>query len=56
MAFTPGTVVIGQSGGPTAVINQTLIGVAKACLQRKHSRVWVRHRPAKTLSALQSAC
>lgn len=32
--ITPGTVVIGQSGGPTAVINQTLIGVAKACLQR----------------------
>lgn len=30
----PGTVVIGQSGGPTAVINQTLIGVAKACLAR----------------------
>lgn len=29
---TPGTVIIGQSGGPTAVINQTLIGVAKACL------------------------
>lgn len=33
-AITPGTVIIGQSGGPTAVINQTLIGVAKACLQR----------------------
>lgn len=33
-SITPGTVVIGQSGGPTAVINQTLIGVAKACLQR----------------------
>lgn len=32
--LTPGTVVIGQSGGPTAVINQSLIGVAKACLQR----------------------
>jgi 6-phosphofructokinase len=30
----PGTVVIGQSGGPTAVINQTLIGVVKACLAR----------------------
>ena len=29
---TPGAVVIGQSGGPTAVINQTLIGVVKACL------------------------
>lgn len=29
---TQGTVVIGQSGGPTAVINQTLIGVVKACL------------------------
>ncbi len=27
----PGAVVIGQSGGPTAVINQTLIGVVKAC-------------------------
>jgi 6-phosphofructokinase len=32
--ITPGAVVIGQSGGPTAVINQTLIGVVKACLQR----------------------
>ena len=31
---TPGAVVIGQSGGPTAVINQTLVGVAKACLAR----------------------
>ena len=30
----PGTVVIGQSGGPTAVINQTLIGVVQACLAR----------------------
>jgi len=29
---TPGTVIIGQSGGPTAVINQTLIGVVQACL------------------------
>ena len=28
----PGTVIIGQSGGPTAVINQTLIGVVKSCL------------------------
>lgn len=28
----PGTVVIGQSGGPTAVINQTLIGVVQSCL------------------------
>ena len=33
-SLTPGAVVIGQSGGPTAVINQTLVGVAKACLQR----------------------
>lgn len=33
-ALPPGTAIIGQSGGPTAVINQTLIGVAKACLQR----------------------
>ncbi len=31
---TPGACVIGQSGGPTAVINQTLIGVVKACLKR----------------------
>lgn len=31
---TPGAVVIGQSGGPTAVINQTLIGVVKACLAK----------------------
>jgi 6-phosphofructokinase 1 len=31
---TPGNVVIGQSGGPTAVINQTLVGVAKAALAR----------------------
>jgi 6-phosphofructokinase len=30
----PGAVVIGQSGGPTAVINQSLIGVVKACLAR----------------------
>ena len=29
---TPGAAIIGQSGGPTAVINQSLIGVAKACL------------------------
>ena len=28
----PGNVVIGQSGGPTAVINKTLIGVVKAAL------------------------
>ena len=28
----PGTVIVGQSGGPTAVINQTLIGVVKSCL------------------------
>ena len=32
---TPGNVIIGQSGGPTAVINQTLVGVAKACLARR---------------------
>src|ERR1043165_2600856 len=32
-APTPGNVVIGQSGGPTAVINQTLIGVAKEALR-----------------------
>jgi 6-phosphofructokinase 1 len=31
---TPGTVVVGQSGGPTAVINQTLIGVVKAALAK----------------------
>ena len=31
---TPGNVVIGQSGGPTSVINQTLIGVAKAALAK----------------------
>ena len=30
---SPGNVVIGQSGGPTAVINQTLIGVAKEALR-----------------------
>ncbi len=30
----PGAVIIGQSGGPTAVINQSLIGVVKACLAR----------------------
>lgn len=30
----PGTVVIGQSGGPTAVINQTLVGVVQACQAR----------------------
>ena len=29
---TPGACVIGQSGGPTAVINQTLIGVVRKCL------------------------
>ncbi len=29
---TPGAVIVGQSGGPTAVINQTLIGVVQACL------------------------
>ncbi len=29
-----GAVIIGQSGGPTAVINQSLIGVVKACLAR----------------------
>lgn len=27
----PGAVVVGQSGGPTAVINQTLVGVVQAC-------------------------
>ncbi|MBA3683938.1 MAG: 6-phosphofructokinase [Planctomycetes bacterium] len=31
---TTGTVIIGQSGGPTAVINQSLIGVVKACQAR----------------------
>ena len=31
---TPGTVIIGQSGGPTAVINQTLVGVVQACKTR----------------------
>lgn len=30
----PGTLVVGQSGGPTAVINQTLIGVVQAALAR----------------------
>lgn len=30
----PGAVIIGQSGGPTAVINQTLIGVVRACLAK----------------------
>jgi 6-phosphofructokinase len=33
MSLKPGTVIIGQSGGPTAVINQTLIGVVQTCLQ-----------------------
>lgn len=32
MAALRGNAVIGQSGGPTAVINQTLIGVAQAAL------------------------
>jgi len=31
---TPGAVVIGQSGGPTAVINQSLIGIVNACLAK----------------------
>ena len=31
----PGTLVVGQSGGPTAVINQTLIGVVQAALARR---------------------
>ena len=31
---TPGNVVIGQSGGPTAVINQTLVGVVAAALRQ----------------------
>jgi ATP-dependent phosphofructokinase / diphosphate-dependent phosphofructokinase len=30
----PGTLIVGQSGGPTAVINQTLIGVVQAALAR----------------------
>ncbi len=30
-----GNVIIGQSGGPTAVINQTLIGVVRAALARR---------------------
>jgi 6-phosphofructokinase len=30
----PGAVVVGQSGGPTAVINQTLVGVVQACRAR----------------------
>ncbi|MBA3708144.1 MAG: diphosphate--fructose-6-phosphate 1-phosphotransferase [Planctomycetes bacterium] len=28
----PGTVIIGQSGGPTAVINQSLVGIVESCL------------------------
>ncbi len=35
MPLTPGTVVIGQSGGPTAVINQTLVGVVTAALAQR---------------------
>lgn len=34
---TPGAAVIGQSGGPTAVINQTLVGVATACLASRQT-------------------
>lgn len=34
MAKIKGNAVIGQSGGPTVVINQSLIGVVKAALQR----------------------
>lgn len=33
-APTPGNVVIGQSGGPTAVINQTLVGAVKEALRQ----------------------
>jgi ATP-dependent phosphofructokinase / diphosphate-dependent phosphofructokinase len=31
-----GNVVIGQSGGPTAVINQTLVGVVQEALKNRH--------------------
>ena len=27
-----GNVLIGQSGGPTAVINQSLVGIVETCL------------------------
>ena len=33
MAPTPIRAVIGQAGGPTAVINQSLVGVVQGCLQ-----------------------
>ena len=32
----PGNAVIGQSGGPTSVINQSLVGVAMAVREHKH--------------------
>ena len=33
MAPPPIRAVIGQAGGPTAVINQSLVGVVQGCLQ-----------------------
>ncbi len=36
MAVTPGNAVIGQSGGPTSVINQSLVGVVLAAQKAGH--------------------
>jgi 6-phosphofructokinase 1 len=36
MSTTKGNAVIGQSGGPTSVINQSLVGVAKELRKTKH--------------------
>ena len=33
MSAPPGNALIGQSGGPTAVINQSLVGLIEACVQ-----------------------
>ena len=35
MAKLKGNAVVGQSGGPTVVINQSLVGIVKAAKQRK---------------------
>ncbi len=35
--LNPGTLIVGQSGGPTAVINQTLVGVVNAALRERRT-------------------
>ncbi len=36
MSLLKGNAIVGQAGGPTAVVNQSLLGVIDECLKHEH--------------------